>query len=253
MKVLYFSATGNSLYVAKSLGGEAISIPSLMRTDNLTIEDDAVGFVVPVYYGDLPKMVIRFISKATIRTKYLFVIITYGFNLSSAMKMADKRLKDGGLVPAYINKVLMVDNFLNEFEIGAELKKKSPEKIELQIQKIREDIENRRKKGLSFSLPASVAGPVMRSIGKKGLSGDTAKSYFVNDSCIHCGICAKVCPADNITVDGGKPVFSNHCEVCYACVHNCPKNAIHLPKEKSSLRFRNEHVKIGELINANNT
>ena len=106
MKVLYFSATGNSLYVAKSLGGEAISIPSLMRTDNLTIEDDAVGFVVPVYYGDLPKMVIRFISKATIRTKYLFVIITYGFNLSSAMKMADKRLKDGGLVPAYINKVL---------------------------------------------------------------------------------------------------------------------------------------------------
>ena len=47
MKVLYFSATGNSLYVAKSLGGEAISIPSLMRTDNLTIEDDAVGFPQP--------------------------------------------------------------------------------------------------------------------------------------------------------------------------------------------------------------
>lgn len=31
MKILYFTATGNSLYVAKRLGGECYSIPKLMK------------------------------------------------------------------------------------------------------------------------------------------------------------------------------------------------------------------------------
>ena len=79
---------------------------------------------------------------------------------------------------------------------------------------------------------------------------NAAKKYIVNDSCIRCGICAKVCPADNITVND-KVVFSDHCENCYACLHNCPKNAIHLKNERSTVRFRNEHVTLKDIISAN--
>lgn len=32
------------------------------------------------------------------------------------------------------------------------------------------------------------------------------------DACIRCGVCAKVCPADNITVTD-KVVFSHRCKV----------------------------------------
>ena len=253
MKVFYFSASGNSMYVAKSLGGEAVSIPSVMKKGSPEVRDDAVGIVCPVYFGDVPKMVRKFIQEAKIETDYLFVLITYGFNPSSALQMADRRLKEAGLHSDYISKILMVDNFVNEFEVGAELKKKSSEKIDAQITAIRADLDARKKKPLGFSFSASVAGPVMRKLGVKGIADDKAQSYLVNDNCVHCGICAKVCPADNITVNGSKPVFSNHCEVCYACVHNCPKNAIHVKEEKSGLRFRNEHVKITDLIAANNT
>ena len=45
--------------------------------------------------------------------------------------------------------------------------------------------------------------------------------------------------------------FADRCEVCYTCVHNCPKNAIHLKSERSAARFRNEHVPLKEIIAAN--
>ena len=88
------------------------------------------------------------------------------------------------------------------------------------------------------------------AMGKTILRKDAAQGYIVNDACILCGTCAKVCPANNITVTD-KVSFSNCCEVCYSCLHNCPKNAIHLKNEKSAVRFRNEHVTLGDIIAAN--
>ena len=45
--------------------------------------------------------------------------------------------------------------------------------------------------------------------------------------------------------------FADRCEVCYACLHNCPKNAIHMREEKSGVRFRNEHISVSDIIEAN--
>ena len=67
----------------------------------------------------------------------------------------------------------------------------------------------------------------------------------------HCGICVKLCPADNLTVTGDSAVFSDHCEVCYACLHNCPKKSIHLPVEAGDVRFRKEHIRLKDIIEAN--
>lgn len=82
------------------------------------------------------------------------------------------------------------------------------------------------------------------------LRKDAAQDYIVNDNCIKCGVCAKVCPANNIAVTD-KVAFFDHCEVCYACLHNCPQNAIHMKMEKSVVRFRNEHVSLQDIIQAN--
>ena len=45
MKLLYFTATGNCLSVAKRLGGEMLSIPQLMKSKTFAVEDDVVGVV----------------------------------------------------------------------------------------------------------------------------------------------------------------------------------------------------------------
>ena len=84
------------------------------------------------------------------------------------------------------------------------------------------------------------------------INDDAAKKYVVDDNCILCGTCSKVCPANNISVND-KVIFSDKCEVCYACIHNCLKKAIHVKYEKSSDRFRNEHIALKKIIEANET
>lgn len=54
MKVLYFTSTGNNLYIAESLGGELLSIPQLIKKEEYEIKDEVVGIIFPVYYGSVP-------------------------------------------------------------------------------------------------------------------------------------------------------------------------------------------------------
>lgn len=75
MKICYFKATGNCLYVAKRIGGQLLSIPQLMRQEKIELADDAVGVVCPVYAGEMPMMVREFLSKAKIRTDYFYLSI----------------------------------------------------------------------------------------------------------------------------------------------------------------------------------
>ena len=47
--LFYFTATGNSLYVAKQFDQEPISIPQVINQENLVFEDETIGVVWPVY------------------------------------------------------------------------------------------------------------------------------------------------------------------------------------------------------------
>ena len=67
MKVCYFTATGNCLYVAKQIGGDLLSIPQLMKQETIEISDDTVGIISPVYAGEMPGMVRSFLTRAKIR------------------------------------------------------------------------------------------------------------------------------------------------------------------------------------------
>ncbi len=50
--------------------------------------------------------------------------------------------------------------------------------------------------------------------------------FTVSDACNGCGQCSKVCPVGNIVMDAKRPVYSKNCEMCLACVHACPTEAI---------------------------
>ena len=44
--------------------------------------------------------------------------------------------------------------------------------------------------------------------------------------------------------------------ICYFtatgnCLHNCPQHAIHMPLEAGTTQFRNEHVTLKDIIQAN--
>jgi ferredoxin len=54
-------------------------------------------------------------------------------------------------------------------------------------------------------------------------SSDT--NFNVTGDCNGCGICAKVCPVSNITIEG-TPKWHHQCEMCFACFQWCPRQAI---------------------------
>ena len=251
MKVCYFTATGNCLYVAKQIGGELLSIPQLMKEDTIEISDNAVGIISPVYAGEMPGMVRSFLARANIRAEYVFFIYTYGMSSSVARPNAIAAADKAGLKLSYVNTIKMVDNYLPGFEAQSQIDSAGEKNIDGQISQVCKDIADRKQNVSGVNALARLGMAAVHGLmGKALLKGNAAQSYIVNDSCIRCGICARVCPANNITVSD-HVTFSDHCEVCYACLHNCPQNAIHLKSEKSSVRFRNEHVTLKEIIAAN--
>lgn len=253
MVICYFTATGNSLYVAREIGGgdaKLLSIPELIKTKQLDIADDAIGIVCPVYAGDMPKMVHTFIKQASIKTDYLFFVYTYGMSETVARAHATLYAREAGLTVSYENAIKMIDNYLPGFDITKQKANVGKKKIDEHIAAIKKDIAARKTKVTSVNIFSKATMGVMGNMAKSIMKDTAAQDYIVNDNCIQCGICAKVCPANNIKVTD-HVTFGNHCEVCYACLHNCPKNAIHLKNEKSAARFRNEHVALKDIIASN--
>lgn len=251
MTVCYFSASGNCLYVAKRIGGTMLSIPQLTKQDNIEITDDAVGIVAPVYAVEMPMMVKEFLLRANIKTNYFFFVYTYGSGYAEAFAHVELVCREKGLKLSYINAIQMVDNYLPGFEMQNQIDTLPKKNVEGQIEKLLSDIADRVEIPVKIGA-ANKAQMAMyqKMLAKRILRKDTAQEYIVNDNCTRCGICAKVCPADNITVTD-KVHFANKCEVCYACLHNCPQNAIHMKNERSAVRFRNEHISLKDIIEAN--
>ena len=81
--IFYFSGTGNSLYVAKSISKELgnCEIISMTKPFNSIKIYDSVGFIYPTYYWGLPKRVIEFVNNLKLnnnKNTYYYSIATYG-------------------------------------------------------------------------------------------------------------------------------------------------------------------------------
>lgn len=250
--VFFFTATGNSLYIAKQLESEPISIPQIMKQNSLTFEADKIGIVCPIYGHEMPKMVKEFVRKATFKTDYFYIILTYGALHGGAAELANDYLKSVGKKAQYIASIVMVDNFLPNFNMTEQcaIDKKIPENLA----RIKSDIDNKKCR-------IEKAGFKNRMIHKgylmmvKGQDETVWAKFKVEDNCVGCETCAKVCPSASIKLENGKAVHTmKNCQACYACVHACPQKAIKftIPEKNPEARYRNGNITLEEIIKANN-
>ena len=250
MKILYFTSTGNNLYISKQIGGELISIPQLVKNNEYEIESDAVGIVFPVFYATSPKILREFIKKVEIKADYIFLICSYGSGGDeNALKIMKETLNRKGVKINYTNSVLMVDNFLPIFDMKEEKRIKKSEDIDKQIKKIKEDIE--LKKDYIFDKKPFTDVPNIEEI----LETEMSEKFHIevnNEECNNCKICMKVCPRGNIKINDNKPELGENCEFCLGCVHHCKQHVLNTNYEINKERFINPNIKLSEIIKSNN-
>lgn len=249
--VFYFTATGNSLYIAKRLDDNPISIPQINKQSNLCFSDKSIGIVSPVYCGEIPHIVFDFIKKSKFNTPYLYMILTYGMDESDSPQFTYNQCRNAGVSFDYINCIKMVDNYLPAFDMNEQ--KAMDKNIDGQLSAIKEEIRARKK-----AIPTATADGIrlhkkVALMNKIFPSVNNGKAIKVTDKCTGCKICTQVCPIGNIAViTDYAQRLNKKCEFCLACVHNCPHNAIKLKMDKNpNARYINENISLDEIIYSN--
>ena len=107
-----------------------------------------------------------------------------------------------------------------------ELASKKINETEAQLPRIAESIRNRENcSELTRGDMPWIKTYVLRPLFNKFLVTD--KFFKKTETCCSCGLCAKQCPAKDIAMIAGNPIWQNkNCTGCLRCYHNCPKRAI---------------------------
>jgi len=256
--IYYFTGTGNSLAAARRIAAvlgdcDLVPIASLQNTEGTVApEAERLGIVCPVYDGGVPLMVAEFAGRLDLsRAGYVFAVVTMGGTGVSALHQLDGifRERQGRRLDAAFA-VSMPGNFtpLHRPPAGAK-RDKILAAADRQLGEIAEAVGRGQAAPPGFApfsavMKALTYGPFCKNV--HGMDRD----FSASDACTGCGTCAKVCPAGNIEMVDGRPAWSHRCELCCACLHFCPVEAIQLGVllgTKGRGRYRHPDLKVADM------
>jgi len=229
-----FTSTGNSLHAARKIADALGTQVAPITREPATTDSDIVGIVFPAFFWGAPTIVEDFARTLTISNPkaYVFAICVSGGGAYGAGNALRRLLKVD-----YTAELKHVNNYIPGYEVNNTSDVHAI--AQLQLQCIIEDLQARKIKRGYFT-------PVNRIV-RRFMPGPASDAKFSVSGCTGCGICAKVCPVGNITVEG-EPKFAHRCEHCVACMHACPAAAINFGKSVGKARYIHPDVPLAELI-----
>ena len=281
----YFSGTGNCLAVTRDLaeraGADIIAIPEVLSSPSRIDKYETIGIVFPVYLAPLsgvPLIVERFVRVIPeIGVRRLFGVCTSGgYEIVNAVPGVRSlaryvRSRGGRLAAEYTVRLPM--NNLEYDHIPVPIERDSDVIIgrsKARIDEIARRIQSRRGgrrqairkviNALFAPMRLAMRKPVVASLrgyAKVGADSNlsyreliplTDRSIVVDEHCVNCGICAKVCPVGNIEMTNQGPVYQGRCEMCFACDEWCPHDAIHHWSRADGVKYHHPEVKAGDMF-----
>jgi formate hydrogenlyase subunit 6/NADH:ubiquinone oxidoreductase subunit I/flavodoxin len=249
VEIYFFSGTGNSLVaardIARILDGNLVSIAAAIKHEIVEPQSDVLGIVFPVFYATndrgIPLIVERFIKKLkNLGSKYIFAVCTCGYmpgmtieNLSKTiesqngklaagftLRMSSKKLSERKQQEERFKRIKKIENICQYVKAQKKGKFETRglfRKIFLApLREFEKPIFMRRYRKLSNTLKKSFKEYIPLADA----------SFRINENCTGCGICARICPVNNIKMIEGKPKWLHYCETCYSCYGWCPNKAI---------------------------
>lgn len=245
--IFVFSGTGNSLWaarqIARELGDCQLISMGIDSQDKLLKNCETIGFVYPTYVGGVPKQVKRFILKTDFSGNegaYFYGVATCGkiSRAENAIAQLSYILKQKKLRLHYGECLSMFSNYVVRYDMS-DTAEQDARKAASDIIPIIEKIKGRQ----SSKMNPMTSRHVMW-MGFMLIAPRLDRNFNVSDACVKCGICRKVCPVNNISMNhASKPCFNHHCEHCLACIQNCPTRAINY-KDVTQSRKRYTHPDI---------
>jgi len=235
--ILYFSSTGNSLYIAKRLqerlGGEIYYIPKYQRDGS---EFEKLFLVTPVYSYGMPSHVYDLLPRLN-KSKEIIIIQNYGGMSGGADYLIYLYALKCGLNIASVYKMQMPENYTLTFTVPQFYLKGILKKADGRIDAIIDKIQNR-----NYEIPRKRAVKEAKYLKNKSDWHLITRDFSTNGDCIKCGKCAAVCPTQNISVSRDGVVFSDKCVACLGCYHRCPQKAIIYKNKLKKDRYVNPNI-----------
>lgn len=237
--IYYFSGTGNSRYVAEQLSLltlEEARIITEVNAGNEVVAGDSIGFVFPIYSWGVPPIMLDFIdtlpdsfwTDVKVGQLPVWCVMTCGDEVALAPEMLEKRLRNHGVSPESVWSIIMPNNYvlLPGFDVDSrDVEKKKLSEAPARIREIAKGINQHSHavdvvRGSWAWAKTKLIYPLFR---RWGIS---PKKWKSTDACVGCGICAKACPVNNITMHDHLPQWGGNCCSCLACYHSCPRHAV---------------------------
>jgi formate hydrogenlyase subunit 6/NADH:ubiquinone oxidoreductase subunit I/flavodoxin len=265
--IYYFSGTGNSLHVAKELEKripniEVIPILRYLNLENIKSSADNVGFIFPIYMTNIPAPMRKFIQKLDLSlTKYIFMVATRigTFTIASTLLKQMLKKKEKKLNSYFI--LNMAQNSPTGLRPGKGdedwVERMGPKELARIERTIQDELDNIAKivinkehypKNSKTTLSEYLSYLFMHMMTRNTKS---EIGYIVDDSCISCGTCEKVCLSGKINLSGGKPHWQKNvqCYYCFACFNFCPQQAILVRKKytRNDGRYHHPNIKVNDI------
>jgi len=247
--IIYFSGTGNTWFVAKSLkesfidkGIEAqylsIEDPEIQNPESLKwiIESsDKVVIGYPIYGSIAPRPMVSFIENLPeMKEKSISVFSTVALASGDGPVVYRRLLENKGYrfdtgFEFKLSNNFNVPGFPDVLPVGSSDKiEERNEKAKRHATKMVDSILSGKGKIQGDHIFGKFLGNIQRKHVDDLIVQFNRSLYVEHSKCVNCNKCVKICPVNNITDLSGQIHINQRCAACMRCYHFCPTQAINV-------------------------